>query len=233
MQCSSQRFPSRPEVETGVTVTSNESNIQAVLFDWGGVITLPPGPVIEKLYRDVQVDQEKLRSRRKEYRDDDPESQFARLERGEMSLQAYLSWSRKDLPGAELIWDPASNHFLFDHLTVVEEVVQRISELRDRGFVTGLLTNNIAEAWPAVTEGLAVETLFDVVINSAFVGMRKPEHRIYLHAVQQLGVGAENIVFLDDNQVNVKAARACGLNAIQVNQPLRALQQLERALEEL
>tara|TARA_B100001142_G_C14291667_1_gene639216 strand:- start:998 stop:1654 length:657 start_codon:yes stop_codon:yes gene_type:complete len=216
-----------------VTITSNESNIDAVLFDWGGVITVPPGPIVEKLYRQIDVDQDQLRLRRKAYRDDDPDSQFARLERGELSLEAYLTWSRQDLPGAETIWDPESAHFLFRHLTVVPEVVERIYQLKERGFLIGLLTNNIAEAWPTVNDGLPIDDLFDVVINSAFVGMRKPEHRIYMHALEKLGVRAEHAVFLDDNRVNLEAARACGLNIVEVKQPVAALAKLEAVIKEL
>ena len=216
-----------------MTITSNESNIDAVLFDWGGVITVPPGPIVEKLYREVDVDQDQLRLRRKAYRDDDPDSQFARLERGELSLEAYLTWSRQDLPGAETIWDPESAHFLFRHLTVVPEVVERIYQLKERGFLIGLLTNNIAEAWPTVNDGLPIDDLFDVVINSAFVGMRKPEHRIYMHALEKLGVRAEHAVFLDDNRVNLEAARACGLNVVEVKQPVAALEKLEAVIKEL
>ena len=216
-----------------MTITSNESNIDAVLFDWGGVITVPPGPIVEKLYRQIDVDQDQLRLRRKAYRDDDPDSQFARLERGELSLEAYLTWSRQDLPGAETIWDPESAHFLFRHLTVVPEVVERIYQLKERGFLIGLLTNNIAEAWPTVNDGLPIDDLFDVVINSAFVGMRKPEHRIYVHALEKLGVRAEHAVFLDDNPVNLEAARACGLNVLEVKQPVAALEKLEAVIKEL
>lgn len=216
-----------------MTITSNESNIDAVLFDWGGVITVPPGPIVEKLYRQIDVDQDQLRLRRKAYRDDDPDSQFARLERGELSLEAYLTWSRQDLPGAETIWDPESAHFLFRHLTVVPEVVERIYQLKERGFLLGLLTNNIAEAWPTVNDGLPIDDLFDVVINSAFVGMRKPEHRIYVHALEKLGVRAEHAVFLDDNRVNLEAARACGLNVVEVKQPIAALEKLEAVIKEL
>ena len=216
-----------------MTITSNESNIDAVLFDWGGVITVPPGPIVEKLYRQIDVDQDQLRLRRKAYRDDDPDSQFARLERGELSLEAYLTWSRQDLPGAETIWDPESAHFLFRHLTVVPEVVERIYQLKERGFLIGLLTNNIAEAWPTVNDGLPIDDLFDVVINSAFVGMRKPEHRIYMHALEKLGVRAEHAVFLDDNRVNLEAARACGLNIVEVKQPVAALEKLEAVIKEL
>ena len=216
-----------------MTITSNESNIDAVLFDWGGVITVPPGPIVEKLYRQIDVDQDQLRLRRKAYRDDDPDSQFARLERGELSLEAYLTWSRQDLPGAETIWDPESAHFLFRHLTVVPEVVERIYQLKERGFLIGLLTNNIAEAWPTVNDGLPIDDLFDVVINSAFVGMRKPEQRIYMHALEKLGVRAEHAVFLDDNRVNLEAARACGLNVVEVKQPVAALEKLEAVIKEL
>ena len=218
------------EVPTEVNSRSGGPKVEAVVFDWGGVITIPPGPVIEKLYKEVDIDQKKLRTRRAEYRDDDPDSQFAKLERGELSLDAYLTWSHSDLPGAEAIWDPTSPHFLFSHLKVVPEVVNRISQLRQRGLITGLLTNNIAEAWPMVTEALDVEKLFDVVVNSAFVGMRKPEERIYTHLLEELAMEPENVLFLDDNRLNVDAARARGIQVIEVSEPLAAWTKIEQIL---
>ncbi|MDG2023792.1 MAG: HAD-IA family hydrolase [Actinomycetota bacterium] len=214
-----------------MAVTSSQSQFDAIVFDWGGVITVPPGPVVNRLYRDTGVDQKKLKDRQDRYRDDDPDSQFAKLERGELALEDYLHWSRDDLPGAELIWDPSSPHFLFPQLTVMSEVVDRISELRERGFLIGLLSNNIAEAWPVVARGLALQELFHVVVNSAFVGMRKPEHRIYFHIADELGVPVERVLFLDDNRTNVEAAIACGMHAIEVKQPIPALGSLERKLE--
>ena len=218
------------EVPTEVNSRSDGPKVEAVVFDWGGVITIPPGPVIEKLYKEVDIDQKKLRTRRAEYRDDDPDSQFAKLERGELSLDAYLTWSHSDLPGAEAIWDPRSPHFLFSHLKVVPEVVNRISQLRQRGLITGLLTNNIAEAWPVVTEALDVEKLFDVVVNSAFVGMRKPEERIYTHLLDELEMEPENVLFLDDNRINVDAARARGIQVIKVTEPVAAWTKIEEIL---
>jgi len=112
----------------------------------------------------------------------------------------------------------------------VPEVVNRISLLRQRGLVTGLLTNNIAEAWPVVTDGLDVEKLFDVVVNSAFVGMRKPEERIYTHLLEKLEMEPENVLFLDDNPVNVDAARARGMQVIEVKQPVAAWAKIEQIL---
>ncbi len=218
------------EVRAEVNSRSDGPKVEAVVFDWGGVITIPPGPVIEKLYKEVDIDQKKLRTRQAEYRDDDPNSQFAQLERGELSLDAYLTWSQSDLPGAETIWDPSSPHFLFSHLKVVPEVVNRILQLRQRGLVTGLLTNNIAEAWPVVTDGLDVEKLFDVVINSAFVGMRKPEERIYTHLLEELEMEPESVLFLDDNRLNVEAARTRGIQVIKVTEPVAAWTKIEQIL---
>ncbi len=218
------------EVPTEVNSRSDGPKVKAVVFDWGGVITIPPGPVIEKLYKEVDIDQKKLRTRQAEYRDDDPNSQFAKLERGELSLDAYLTWSHSDLPGAEAIWDPTSPHFLFSHLKVVPEVVDRIWQLRQRGLITRLLTNNIAEAWPVVTEALDVKNLFDVVVNSAFVGMRKPEERIYTHLLEELEMEPENVLFLDDNRLNVNAARARGIQVIEVTEPVAAWTKIEQIL---
>ena len=216
------------EVPTEVNSRSDGPKVKAVVFDWGGVITIPPGPVIEKLYKEVDIDQKKLRTRQAEYRDDDPNSQFAKLERGELSLDAYLTWSHSDLPGAEAIWDPTSPHFLFSHLKVVPEVVDRIWQLRQRGLITGLLTNNIAEAWPVVTEALDVKNLFDVVVNSAFVGMPKPEERLYTHLLAELEMEPENVLFLDDNRLNVDAARARGIQVIEVTEPVAAWTKIEQ-----
>ena len=214
-----------------MTVDASNSSIKAVVLDWGGVLTVPPAPVIEDLYDKAGVDKEQLRIRREAYKEEDPNSRFARLERGEITLESYLAWSREDLPGAEVIWDPQSPYFLFDLLAVIPKVVERVKELRDRGFLTGLLSNNIAEAWPTVAKGLDLDHLFDVVVNSAFIGMRKPEKNIFNYLLEQLGLEPHQVLFLDDNPVNVRAAKKVGLQIIKVVQPVAALDQIEQILE--
>ena len=85
-------------------------------------------------------------------------------------------------------------------------------------------------AWPVVTEALDVKNLFDVVVNSAFVGMRKPEERIYTHLLEELEMEPENVLFLDDNRLNVNAARARGIQVIEVTEPVAAWTKIEQIL---
>ena len=97
-----------------------------------------------------------------------------------------------------------------------DDVVAIGLDLRARGYRTALITNNIAEfsdGWRAM---IPVDDLFEVIIDSSAVGMRKPDARIYRMALEQLGVAPENAVFLDDAPGNIEAARAVGMHAILV-----------------
>ena len=73
--------------------------------------------------------------------------------------------------------------------------------------------------------------MFDVVVNSAFIGMRKPEKNIFNYLLEQLGLEPHQVLFLDDNPVNVRAAKKAGLQIIKVVQPVAALDQIEQILE--
>ncbi len=213
-----------------LSISVADSLIDAIIFDWGGVITIPPGPVVTRLYNESGVNQNALKSRQAKYDAKDPNSRFARLERGELALENYLAWSRDDLEGAESIWDPESPHFLFPHLSVVPEVISAIEDLRNRGFATGLLSNNIAEAWPYVLSNLDVNELFDVSVNSAFVGMRKPEKRIFTHILNELELPPERTLFLDDVAVNIDAAKSVGMKTLKVVNPVQSLAAMETIL---
>ena len=96
-------------------------------------------------------------------------------------------------------------------------------ELRAEGYKTGLVTNNVKEAsgqWRAI---VPVEDLFDAIVDSSEVGMRKPNPAIFLHALDLLGgVAPASAVFLDDAPGNVAGARRAGLHAILVDPADRA-----------
>mgnify|MGYP006166645137 CR=1 FL=1 len=213
-----------------LSISVASSLIDAIIFDWGGVITVPPGPVVTRLYGESGVNQSALKSRQAKYDAKDPNSRFAQLERGELALEDYLAWSRNDLEGAESIWDPESPYFLFPHLLVVPEVVSAIRDLQNRGFTTGLLSNNIAEAWPYVLSDLDVNGLFDISVNSAFVGMRKPEERIFTHILDELQLPAERVLFLDDVSANIDAAKSLGMKTLKVIDPVQSLSAMETIL---
>jgi epoxide hydrolase-like predicted phosphatase len=118
-------------------------------------------------------------------------------------------------------------------LEVHDVVVDRIRRLRADGYRTGLITNNVkvaSEQWRAL---VPVDELFEVVIDSSAVGMRKPNAAIFAHALRLLG-GLEpaTAVFLDDAPGNVAGAVRAGLRGILVDSdhPELALAKLDAML---
>ena len=99
------------------------------------------------------------------------------------------------------------------------DVVARVLELRRAGYKTGLITNNVREGSNMWRSLLAVDDLFDIVIDSSEVGIRKPNPAIFELALAKLGVEPADAVFLDDLDSNVVAARRAGLMAILVGDP--------------
>ena len=112
-------------------------------------------------------------------------------------------------------------------------MVDKALELRKAGYRTALITNNIKEfsdGWRAM---IPVDEMFEVIVDSSAVGMRKPDPRIYRMALDQLGVPAERSVFLDDAAGNIAAARAVGMAAILVEDDhTGAMTELDRLLSE-
>ena len=123
---------------------------------------------------------------------------------------------------------------LMSRLEVHDVVVERVRGLRAAGYRTGLVTNNVKEASAQWRVLVPVDELFEVVVDSSEVGMRKPNPAIYLHALELLGgVQPEAAVFLDDAPGNVAGARRAGLHAILVDAaaPAGALAELDSLLE--
>lgn len=96
----------------------------------------------------------------------------------------------------------------------------------------GAITNNVARDVESTrrTSGIDVQSLFDVVVESAIEGVRKPEPRIYQIACEKLSIRPEEAVFLDDLGANLKGARSLGMHTIKVDDTLSALDELEAAL---
>ncbi len=115
---------------------------------------------------------------------------------------------------------------------VREVVIEATLGIRGRGLKTALLTNNVAEFADLWRPLLPLDEMFDAVVDSSAVGMRKPDAAIFLHTLELLGgVAPERAIFLDDFAGNVAAADAVGMTGILVEpDPTGALRRLDELL---
>ena len=115
------------------------------------------------------------------------------------------------------------------------EVIEALKRVKAAGLLTGCITNNMPHnVWHGTPEGRQlyaqeIMALFDVVLESARIGIRKPDPRIYEMMCEQLGVAADSCVYLDDLGGNLKPARAMGMTTIKVENGHQAVAELERA----
>nr|MBA2342667.1 HAD family phosphatase [Thermoleophilaceae bacterium] len=124
-------------------------------------------------------------------------------------------------------------HVYFEHLQPNEAMIDRMRDLGARGLRMALLTNNVREWEPQWRSLLPdIDEIFELVVDSAFVGMRKPEPGIYELTLERLGGGLEprDCVFLDDIEVNCDAARELGMRAVRFVDNEQAFAELDAAL---
>jgi putative hydrolase of the HAD superfamily len=115
----------------------------------------------------------------------------------------------------------APNTELFDRYTTLR---------RDHGLRFALCTNNVREWEPLWRAKLPIDDLFEVVVDSAFVGTRKPEPEIYAITLERLGLPPEACAFVDDLERNVDAANQAGMRGIVFHDTAQALSELEALL---
>ncbi len=120
----------------------------------------------------------------------------------------------------------------FAHLEPNAPMIAYMRELRQRGYKLAICTNNVREwedRWRAM---LPVDEIFDVVVDSAFVGTRKPEPRIYELTLEALGVDAGSALLIDDIEANCTGARDLGIHAVWFQSSEQAIADTEAALAE-
>jgi epoxide hydrolase-like predicted phosphatase len=111
-------------------------------------------------------------------------------------------------------------------------VVHKIRALRDLGLRLGLLTNNIKEFGDHWRATFPIDELFEEVVDSSHVGMRKPDREIYELMCTRMGVEPGDALFVDDNLDNVAAARAYGMEVVHFGaDPWVALSDIDAVLE--
>lgn len=200
--------------------------IKAVIWDVGGVLTTSPVQSIRRFEKATGLPDGALRPLLASH-----EGAWSRLEKSEMTpLEFALAFENE---AAELGLAVDGTAFLgafFGELEVREEMVVVVRALRGKKLLCAI-TNNVGREDPPERPGpLPLDDLFDVVIESSKVGVRKPDPRIYMLACERLHVSPPEAVFLDDFGVNLKAARALGMTTIKVDETTSAIDELESAL---
>ncbi|MFZ0089022.1 MAG: HAD family phosphatase, partial [Solirubrobacteraceae bacterium] len=120
----------------------------------------------------------------------------------------------------------------FANLHPNEPMIDYMRQLRDRGYRMAICTNNVREweaRWRAM---LPVDEIFEVVVDSAFVGTRKPEPRIYELTLERLECSAAAALLIDDIEVNCAGAREVGMRAVWFQSPEQTIAATEAALRE-
>ncbi len=198
--------------------------IAAVLFDFGGVITDSPFDAFERYEREHGLPEGFIRGVNATNHLDNA---WARLERNELGFDAFCDAFETEARRAGGNVDARELFALFSGQLRPDmvEAVRRCG----RQFKTGLLTNNFvtpisASGYSVLSEVLA---LFDAVIESSVVGVRKPDERFYRLACETLDIAPAEAVFLDDLGINLKPARALGMVTIKVADTASALTELE------
>ena len=99
----------------------------------------------------------------------------------------------------------------FEALEPNPEMIDLMRELKDSGYRMAMLTNNVREWEPLWRSMLPVDEIFETVVDSGFVGCRKPESKIYAMTLERIGEPAEACLFIDDVEVNCEGARRAGI----------------------
>jgi len=207
--------------------------IDAVLYDFGGVFTRSPFTAVDEGSDELGLERDMVFEVLFGPYGEDTDHPWHRLERGEVTLaearQALLALAAD----RGLADDPFTFLGRLGGLDDQREaVVARALAIKASGVRTALVTNNIAEFGDGWRAMVPVDDLFDVVIDSCQVGLRKPNPAMFRAALDALDVAPAQSVFLDDYLGNVTAAVELGMHAIHVGADrLAAFDELERLLE--
>ena len=206
--------------------------VRAVISDFGGVLTSPLPGVFAAIEDESEIPVEAVGKAMARIAGDDGDHPLFELERGEMTEARFLD--RLEVALAEELGRPVALHgFAERYFRLLEpnsEMFDYLRSLRGRGLRLALLTNNVREWEPLWRSMLPIDELFEVVVDSAFVGTRKPDRPIYELTLDQLGLPGEACVFVDDLDVNCETAAALGMRAVQFASTEQAIAEIERAL---
>ena len=203
---------------------------RAVISDFGGVLTTPLLRGFVAYQQESGLSPEELGEAMATATEAYGEHPLFELERGRITEAEFGRRLGTYLDGGLDLG--RLRELYFEHLHPNERMIDYLRELRARGLRTALLTNNVREWEPLWRAKLPeIDEVFEVVVDSAFVGMRKPERGIYELTLERLGgLEASDCVMVDDIEVNCQAARDLGMRVVLFKDTDQAIAELERLL---
>jgi putative hydrolase of the HAD superfamily len=203
-----------------------------LICDFGGVLTTPLQEGFLAYQEESGVSLEELGKAMGRAAEEHGDHPLFVLERGEITEAEFRARIERHLEDG---FDLARLRTLyFERLEPNTAMIEFVHGLRGRGVRAALLTNNVREWEPLWRAKLPeIDELFEVVVDSAFVGLRKPDPAIFELTLERLGgVAPERCVFLDDLDVNCAAARELGMAAVRFESAEQAMRAVESALSE-
>jgi putative hydrolase of the HAD superfamily len=210
------------------------SSVRAVISDFGGVLTTPLIDSFASFQDQTGIPAASLGKAMQAIAEDDGAHPLYELETGrltEAEFMAKIEAALEPLIGHR----PEMHRFseiYFEALEPNGPMIELMRDLRGRGYRMALLTNNVREWEPLWRSMLPVDEIFEVVVDSGFVGMRKPDPPIYELTLERLGDGiaASDCVFVDDVEVNVETALVLGMTTVHFRSSGQAIAEIEAAL---
>jgi putative hydrolase of the HAD superfamily len=208
------------------------TKITTIVSDFGGVLTTPLLSSFLAVQDEIGISTEDLGKAMRAATEKRGENPLFELERGEMAENDFL-----DLLADAL--EPLAGHrphlhrfreIYFEALHPNEPMIALMRELKAGGLKMAMLTNNVREWEPLWRSMLPVDEIFEEIVDSAFVGCRKPEARIYELTLERIGVAAESCLFVDDLQVNCEGAEAAGMGAVNFRENAQAIAEIRAAV---
>ena len=208
--------------------------IKAIISDFGGVLTTPLLGGFARVMEAQGLPLEALGHamvKASERHGENPLFDFERGRMTEAEFFALLGDALEEDVGRRVPLQDFAEHY-FSHLSPNDELIAHLRRVRDeRSIRLALLTNNVRE-WEARWRSmLPVDELFELVVDSAFVDMRKPEPGIYQLTLERLGLPGDACAFIDDLEINCEAARDHGIVPIRFESTDQVIRDLDALLD--
>jgi putative hydrolase of the HAD superfamily len=208
------------------------AEIRAIVSDFGGVLTTPLLQSFMAFQDQTGITTEMLGKGMQAAAAANGENPLFEMERGEITEVAFLELLTDHLEPL-LGHRPEMHRFkeiYFEALDPNPPMIELMRKLKEAGYRMAMLTNNVREWEPLWRSMLPVDEIFETVVDSGFVGCRKPESRIYELTLERIAEPAEACLFVDDVLVNVEGARKAGLHAVHFQDNEQAIADIRAAL---